>query len=305
MIPGVDDIRVTYARECARLADEMTQILGSAIDELTPALKELGETALGKEGMTKIILDLEAISKRAASVYSSVADEVIEANGKLKKDTEDTIGRTCAVWETLKLGAQQYFESFKGLMQTWADAVSETLLNVENALSDFFFDALMGKLKSFKDYLRSFLTDMARSISRAFSASIMQTIVKLGVPSLVGAIGGLFGGAAPAGGGGALPTMDMPAPFMQKGGIVSRPQLSWIGEGGRSEAVVPLPDNRSIPVTLKGGTQAPPVNVNFYVNAIDSTTFGAWLQKHRTQVQGMILQAVGTDPNFRASFRSI
>lgn len=35
------------------------------------------------------------------------------------------------------------------------------------------------------------------------------------------------------------------------GGVVSSPQLALIGEGKHNEAVVPLPDNRSIPVDLK------------------------------------------------------
>lgn len=39
-----------------------------------------------------------------------------------------------------------------------------------------------------------------------------------------------------------------------KGGIADSPQLALYGEGSQREAYVPLPDNRSIPVTLSGGT---------------------------------------------------
>jgi len=38
-----------------------------------------------------------------------------------------------------------------------------------------------------------------------------------------------------------------------KGGIADSPQLAIFGEGRQNEAYVPLPDNRSIPVTLTGG----------------------------------------------------
>lgn len=38
------------------------------------------------------------------------------------------------------------------------------------------------------------------------------------------------------------------------GGIATSPQLSVFGEGSRNEAYVPLPDNRTIPVTLSGNT---------------------------------------------------
>jgi hypothetical protein len=37
------------------------------------------------------------------------------------------------------------------------------------------------------------------------------------------------------------------------GGIATGPQLAMYGEGSRPEAYVPLPDGRSIPVTMKGG----------------------------------------------------
>jgi hypothetical protein len=38
-----------------------------------------------------------------------------------------------------------------------------------------------------------------------------------------------------------------------KGGIITGPTLSLMGEGRYNEAVVPLPDGRSIPVELGGG----------------------------------------------------
>lgn len=37
------------------------------------------------------------------------------------------------------------------------------------------------------------------------------------------------------------------------GGIASSPQLALFGEGSMNEAYVPLPDGRSIPVTMTGG----------------------------------------------------
>lgn len=55
------------------------------------------------------------------------------------------------------------------------------------------------------------------------------------------------------------------------GGIADRPQLAIYGEGSMNEAYVPLPDGRTIPVTLSGGAQqgsmptgAVPVEVNVY-----------------------------------------
>jgi hypothetical protein len=43
-------------------------------------------------------------------------------------------------------------------------------------------------------------------------------------------------------------------PGYAMGGIVDRPTIAQIGEGGMSEAVVPLPDGKTIPVSIEGGS---------------------------------------------------
>jgi hypothetical protein len=56
------------------------------------------------------------------------------------------------------------------------------------------------------------------------------------------------------------------------GGIASSPQLALFGEGRQNEAFVPLPDNRSIPVTLNGSTGGSMVvgDTNVYVTISNS-----------------------------------
>lgn len=55
------------------------------------------------------------------------------------------------------------------------------------------------------------------------------------------------------------------------GGIASSPQLAMFGEGSRPEAYVPLPDGRTIPVTMKNGGAA---NVVVNVDASGSSVQG-------------------------------
>jgi len=50
-----------------------------------------------------------------------------------------------------------------------------------------------------------------------------------------------------------------------KGGIASSPQLALYGEGSHNEAYVPLPDGRSIPVTMTGGGGVTPVSIEINV----------------------------------------
>lgn len=51
------------------------------------------------------------------------------------------------------------------------------------------------------------------------------------------------------------------------GGIANSPQLAMFGEGSMNEAYVPLPDGRTIPVTMKGGGSA-----NVQVNVINNAS---------------------------------
>ncbi|MCR6193092.1 tape measure protein [Escherichia coli] len=82
----------------------------------------------------------------------------------------------------------------------------------------------------------------------------------------------------------------VPLRAYQKGGIADSPQLALFGEGDMNEAYVPLPDGRSIPVTLNaesvkggGGGVFSPVSIEINVNSDGSVTEnsnseGAWSQ---------------------------
>lgn len=83
-----------------------------------------------------------------------------------------------------------------------------------------------------------------------------------------GGLGGLFGGGASAGASFAAPSLlssvgpmgglssGFAIPRFATGGIVQGPTLGLVGEGKYNEAIVPLPDGRSIPVKMAGGQSA-------------------------------------------------
>ncbi|HFP9309446.1 TPA: tape measure protein [Raoultella ornithinolytica] len=78
--------------------------------------------------------------------------------------------------------------------------------------------------------------------------------------------GGVFG-----------PDGVVPLNTYSKGGIASKPQLALFGEGRQKEAYVPLPDGRSIPVTMTGemmnggNNTIAPVNININVQSDGSS----------------------------------
>lgn len=70
-----------------------------------------------------------------------------------------------------------------------------------------------------------------------------------GIGSIFGSIGSFFGFAN---GGLMTPSGPLPLQRYAGGGVANRPQLAMFGEGSRPEAYVPLPDGRTIPVTMRG-----------------------------------------------------
>lgn len=97
--------------------------------------------------------------------------------------------------------------------------------------------------------------------------------------SLLSSLGGLFGGGS---GGGISSLLGMVTGFFgfanggyaaggfrafANGGMVDRPTLGLIGEGKYNEAIVPLPNGRSIPVDMKGAGQQNNVVVNVSVDS--------------------------------------
>jgi tape measure domain-containing protein len=148
------------------------------------------------------------------------------------------------------------------------------------------------------------------SVGKSFLAMASQMIAKLIMIKLLKTAIGFFGNSgggesaadistgsglptaqatAIAGGGSVEWSSDMstlggniiPAsPFeFAKGGIVTGPTNALIGEGGMNEAIVPLPNGRSIPVQMAGGGAAGNIQTNITVNVdqggqTDSQTSG-------------------------------
>lgn len=73
------------------------------------------------------------------------------------------------------------------------------------------------------------------------------------------------------------PNGVIPLKAYSKGGIATTPQLALFGEGRHNEAYVPLPDGRSIPVTMTGsmtgaGATVAPVSISISVNSDGSSS---------------------------------
>lgn len=127
---------------------------------------------------------------------------------------------------------------------------------IDNATSGF---------TSFTMSVLSGSESMAQATGKLFQ-SILSNLANQALSSF---FGGLFGNIFGGGGGGIK--------FFAKGGIIDKPTNAIMGEAG-AEAVVPLPDGRSIPVIMNGASGGA-TNIVVNVNSPQAGTDGRMLGK--------------------------
>lgn len=128
-----------------------------------------------------------------------------------------------------KQAFQQYVEDANNAAQASKKLFGLALQGLEDAIVNF---VKTGKL-SFAD------------LSATIENELLHLAVRKGIALAIS--------AAFADGG--VMTKDGPVPLKKyaSGGIANSPQMAMFGEGSKPEAYVPLPDGRSIPVSMSGG----------------------------------------------------
>ena len=87
----------------------------------------------------------------------------------------------------------------------------------------------------------------------------------------------------------------LPLKAYASGGVANSPQLALFGEGRMPEAFVPLPDGRSIPVTMSGAQTVVQINVQNQAGPDTRATARASTDDlGNTQVQILIERIEGT-----------
>jgi len=203
-----------------------------------------------------------AISAEKLAATQARLRELLTDTG-LEKQRDDMLLLTKALEEG-QISAEKYTEAvqralgnvdLKPIKDEFADlkqAIEGWGKDAAAAMVDF---AITGK-SSFTDMTNSILADIARMlVYKNITGPIASAVGGFDFAGFFGfANGGVMTGAGP------LPLRKYAA-----GGIASSPQLAMFGEGRTPEAFVPLPDGRTIPVTMRGGGTV--VNVQVQNNA--------------------------------------
>lgn len=189
-----------------------------------------------------------------------------------KKMNELSLDIEGAGWtEGIKHGLGEVAKEAQSTARSVSDAMKDGFDGATDALADF---VVTGKLE---------LDDLVNSSLKSFAKiTIQQGITS---PRASG-FSGLLKDIWPFEGGGIMTSAGpMPLNMYAGGGIVDRPQLFVAGEGRYAEAIVPLPDGRSIPVQLSGGGSG---GGNVVVNIIESSSKAGTVEQSQQNGVNMI-----------------
>ncbi len=296
---------VDLEKQKARTREDFQLETTAKLIELTGTEYDAFKTSQDKQRISwKRMLDDKIISQKNYNDRIAVADK--ELNEKLLLASDD-------FFAGLELArakdAQKRYTWAQAGVDIWNDAIK----NMTSATSDFLFYGLQGKwsdaLKVFQNFglamLRSYTDTLAKMIVETASAEATMAAIRAAYRGIAAWLG--FGGGGELGGigetygeGGIVKGGFVPIRAFQGGGIVRRPTLGLVGEGGQDEAVIPLQGGK-VPVDLRGGQESAPIIIN--INAVDANSFVNLLANNRRVLAQLIASSIGTPGPLRSAVR--
>lgn len=196
-------------------------------------------------------------------------------NEILKESRDVQAGLTAVAEQEAKARAagieltDQQRESIRGLSDENAKLKErqEQLKSLSNdlgsAIGTAFEDAVVNG-KKFSEILKGIEQDIMRIVLRMTVTKGLESIIGGAVSGVAGAFGFADGGVMSSSG-------PLPLRKYASGGVANTPQVAVFGEGRMNEAYVPLPDGRSIPVTVSGNSGAVSYSPTIQIDARNST----------------------------------
>ena len=192
-----------------------------------------------------------ALADLADQLKGKLSDpEIQEALKAMRKQFEDNANAAKNFGNNVAKSFADVVKESGNLAANLGSSLGNAFLGLGDQLADF---VQTGKMQ-FADFARSVLNDLSRILIRFAMFQALKAIVPGG--SAFGKFLGFANGGIMTANG------SMPLKRYASGGIATSPQLAMFGEGSRPEAYVPLPDGRSIPVTMKNGGDVGNIVVN-------------------------------------------
>lgn len=244
---------------------------------------------LGKERALR--QDIAKVQETAEANEGIFRDEdinkLIQAGNSINLVNQELANLKLSGAQEFQLISLEQQEAMLEFPKTWAEAWDNAATKMTNSMVDIRAVGMQGIIegtRTFGDGLVDMVVDM--DVSReAFKALARSIIVDLGSmiakQLMFNALSGMMGGGNPlaalgsgsnradysyAGSNGAFGI-----PQLANGGILTKPTLALAAEAGMNEAFVPLPDGKTIPVTMTGSGGGG-TNNNVVVNVNVSST---------------------------------
>ena len=230
---GMDQLMVEPFQKMEKVAVPAFKSIGQVVTEIKDDLgllkEETEETTEATNDFAESMENAAASTEKAASATKRMAESMVEIDAK--------------GFQILKPKIAPVFQSMrKGFIDTTALAIQ-----AGNAVKNVFAHSIQhafGELEKgetrfqrFKESMLQMLRDLVvQFIAAAIAAFALAVAVRLALGGIggVGTMADIFGTMQSVAG--FMPNI----PMLAEGGIVTGPTLAMIGEGGQSEAVIPL-----------------------------------------------------------------
>lgn len=282
--PGNEASRNAEANAIERATEAAKEWLATQREELVTLQLEaeyIGRTSIEITKMKDARKMETEIAAKAANLKGEVRDKFIEEAKAIQEARQAVLQYNYDASRTFGAGARSFFTKYAEDASNAAEQIKTVFSNAFSGAEDALVSLVTTGKADFRSLTNSILSDLARMmIQRSLLGPLSGFL-----GSLLGSFGGGQVYSSPIG-----PTLSgAPMGFAMggimsgagavrlnryaSGGIATSPQLAMFGEGMQPEAYVPLPDGRTIPVTMKGGGGSQN-NVSVVVNMAggDSTT---------------------------------
>ena len=263
-----------------------------------------------QQKLNAILSEAQQVTKSTETATEAYSSELERLKGLLVEGavSQETYNRAVTDAERKLLDARQdaeagairAFRTYRERAEDTASAIEEVFTNAMSKTEDAIVELVTSGGRSFKslgDIVDSVMNDILRmTIRKSITEPLFNSIES-------GGFLGFLTGLLPFEQGGIMtPQGAVPLRRYASGGIATSPQLALFGEGRRPEAYVPLPDGRTIPVTMQGGG-----SMNVIINNNTSAKVSTEQQTNASGGRDLIVQLdemnarLFSDPGSRSS----
>lgn len=240
------EMREEILKQRALIGEEIRARLRAEGD----AIGSANRLSQGLGGVGQAFVELRnsfIVSTQTTAEQTQKAIEARDAASGTADSMTNLINQAEATSQALKVAFEDRLTGSEGAITRFAKVTNGILDGLENAMKKAGFDVESGAktTNSYDDFMDRWGQTLLGTGMLVGGGLLSMTGIGAGIGLPM-----LAGGLATTG---ALIAVENEASNLTgyaAGGIIHQPEIALMGEGNNSEAVVPLPDNRSIPVTM-------------------------------------------------------